>query len=61
MVDTSGYLKIIDMGTAKLLKKDNFYKTRTVIGTPHYMSPETISGKGYSFRSDLWSFGVVLF
>lgn len=61
MVEKNGYLRLIDMGTAKVLDKDNYYKTRTVIGTPHYMAPETISGKGYGFLSDLWSLGIVLY
>ena len=61
MVEKSGYLKLIDMGTAKTLDKDSYYKTRTVIGTPHYMAPEVISGKGYSALADLWSLGIVLF
>ena len=61
MVDSVGYLKLIDMGTAKTLEKTDFFKTKTIIGTPHYMAPEIISGKGYGFSSDIWSLGVVLF
>ena len=44
------------MGTAKILKgKAN--RTFTIIGTPHYMAPEIIGGKGYMFHVDLWSIG----
>lgn len=32
-----------------------------MIGTPNYMAPETLAGKGYSFPADLWSLGIVLF
>ena len=31
------------------------------IGTPHYMAPEIICGKGYNCYIDLWSVGVCLF
>ena len=55
MVDDKGYLKLIDMGTAKELKNQ---KTFTIIGTPHYMAPEVISGKGYNYNADLWSIGT---
>lgn len=44
MVDDVGYLKLIDMGTAKPITG----KTFTIIGTPHYMAPEVLSGKGYN-------------
>lgn len=45
------------MGTAKIING----KTFTVIGTPHYMAPEIITGRGYSFSADLWSMGVCFF
>ncbi|KAM3128079.1 hypothetical protein pb186bvf_019842 [Paramecium bursaria] len=61
MVDDSGYLKLIDMGTAKSFKNTTTSKTFTIIGTPHYMAPEVISGKGYGYTADLWSVGVCLY
>ena len=54
-----GYLKLIDMGTAKFLKgkAPGGNRTFTIIGTPHYMAPEIITGKGYTQAVDLWSIG----
>jgi cGMP-dependent protein kinase len=57
MVDDAGYLKLIDMGTAKPITG----KTFTMIGTPHYMAPEVLSGKGYNQMADLWSVGNEIF
>ena len=57
MIDGNGYLKLIDFGTAKFIKD----YTNTIIGTPHYMAPEVLSGKGYSFSCDYWSIGVIAF
>ncbi|CAD8186439.1 unnamed protein product [Paramecium pentaurelia] len=60
MVDEKGYLRMIDMGTAKFLNQKSI-RTYTIIGTPHYMAPEIITGKGYTFTVDLWSIGVCLY
>ncbi|CAD8110985.1 unnamed protein product [Paramecium sonneborni] len=60
MVDEKGYLRMIDMGTAKFLNQKSI-RTYTIIGTPHYMAPEIITGKGYTFSVDLWSIGVCLY
>lgn len=57
MVDEDGYLKLLDFGTAKIVKDRTF----TVIGTPHYMAPEVILGKGYNYSVDLWSLGVMIY
>ena len=65
MVGEDGYIKLIDMGTCKKIKEKGsttgVNKTFTIIGTPNYMAPEIISGKGYSYTVDLWSLGVVLY
>eukprot|EP01017_Pseudomicrothorax_dubius_P018366 TRINITY_DN2034_c0_g3_i3.p1 TRINITY_DN2034_c0_g3~~TRINITY_DN2034_c0_g3_i3.p1 ORF type:complete len:734 (-),score=140.48 TRINITY_DN2034_c0_g3_i3:35-2236(-) len=60
MVDDQGYLKLIDMGTAKVLDVANA-RSFTIIGTPHYMAPEILQGKGYSNTVDLWSLGICLY
>lgn len=61
MVESDGYLRLIDMGTAKQLKQNSGFRTFTIIGTPHYMAPEVMQGKGYSFSVDIWSIGVLLY
>eukprot|EP01017_Pseudomicrothorax_dubius_P023633 TRINITY_DN2520_c0_g1_i2.p1 TRINITY_DN2520_c0_g1~~TRINITY_DN2520_c0_g1_i2.p1 ORF type:complete len:815 (+),score=191.06 TRINITY_DN2520_c0_g1_i2:35-2479(+) len=60
MVDQDGYVKLLDLGTAKLMKGKTG-KAFTIIGTPHYMAPEILTGKGYSFSTDLWSLGICLY
>jgi len=57
MIDPNGYLKMIDFGTAKVLKD----YTSTIIGTPHYIAPEILQGKGYSLSCDFWSLGICMF
>ena len=58
MVDSSGYIKLVDFGAAKRLL--NGY-AKTMVGTPYYMAPEIISGKNYSFEVDYFSVGVCLY
>eukprot|EP00931_Biecheleriopsis_adriatica_P014792 TRINITY_DN11685_c0_g1_i1.p1 TRINITY_DN11685_c0_g1~~TRINITY_DN11685_c0_g1_i1.p1 ORF type:complete len:1045 (-),score=191.86 TRINITY_DN11685_c0_g1_i1:13-3114(-) len=60
MLDTQGYVKIIDFGVSKKLGERES-RTYTVVGTPHYMAPEVANGKGYGTEVDLWSLGVMIF
>ena len=57
MVCENGYIKLIDFGTAKQILD----RTLTVIGTPHYMAPEIITGEGYSFQVDFWAIAICIF
>jgi len=53
-----GTVKLGDLGIAKLMKHN---MTKTQIGTPHYMPPEVWRNKPYSFSSDIWSLGCLLY
>ena len=57
VVDDEGYIALIDFAFAKIIKQ----RTYTILGTPYYMAPEVITGKGYSYSCDLWSMGVILY
>ena len=35
--------------------------TNTAIGTSNYMSPEAYYGKNYTFSTDIWSLGILLY
>jgi NIMA (never in mitosis gene a)-related kinase len=57
---SNGKLKIGDFGIAKVL--DNTAAcAQTTIGTPYYLSPEICQERPYSWASDMWSLGCVLY
>lgn len=57
--DTDAIIKICDFGLAKVVSKENFMIT--ACGTPSYMAPEVLKGKGYGNAVDFWSIGVLLY
>jgi serine/threonine protein kinase/Tol biopolymer transport system component len=60
IVTSDGVVKILDFGLAKLAGAA-LTRTRSVAGTPAYMSPEQAQEEGVDHRTDLWSLGVVLY
>lgn len=61
MLTDKGQVKIMDFGLAKLESAGDLTKTSTVMGTVAFMSPEQALGKKVDFRTDIWSFGCLLF
>lgn len=60
LVNESG-AKLLDFGLAKLFGDEDATQTMGVSGTPLYMSPEQAEGKALDARSDIFSFGSVLY
>ncbi|HEU4436393.1 MAG TPA: serine/threonine-protein kinase, partial [candidate division Zixibacteria bacterium] len=54
-------VKIMDFGLAKVKGDVKLTKTGSTVGTAAYMSPEQASGEEVDHRSDIFSFGVVLY
>jgi NIMA (never in mitosis gene a)-related kinase 1/4/5 len=57
---TQNVIKLGDFGIAKTLDS-TLDQAKTVVGTPYYMSPEVCESKPYSYASDVWSLGCVLY
>lgn len=58
IIGGDGLPRICDWGLAKQLRKGQ--ATYTMCGSPTYMSPEMIIGKGHTIAADMWSFGVLI-
>lgn len=61
MLTRHGDVKLMDFGIARDASYDDLTRPGTALGTPAYMSPEQILGERVDFRSDVFSFGIVLY
>ena len=63
LVTAKGTAKLLDFGLAKSMAGADATRTieATISGTPAYMAPEQIEGKPCDARSDVFSFGAVLY
>ncbi len=61
MVNSKNQIKVMDFGLAKLKGSIKLTKASSTVGTLAYMAPEQIQGGDVDARSDIFSFGVVLF
>lgn len=66
MIDHDGNLKIADLGIALDANEGETNDSteegqRRIVGTPHYISPEQVRGKGIDARSDIYSLGATAF
>ncbi|XP_071107468.1 cGMP-dependent protein kinase 1-like isoform X1 [Haliotis cracherodii] len=59
LLDSKGYIKLVDFGFAK--KVGSGKKTWTFCGTPEYVAPEIILNKGHDHAVDYWSLGILMF
>lgn len=58
LLDGQGYLKVTDFGFAKDISSG---RTWTLCGTPDYLAPEIVAGKGHGKGVDWWTLGVFIY
>ena len=64
MIRTDGVIKLLDFGVARFVDEESLTMTKSLVGSPAYMSPEQAKDEEdgeLDLRSDLFSLGIVLF
>ena len=60
LINKDGYIKLTDFGLSKENISDNV-SAKSFCGTPEYLAPEIIEGKGHGQAVDWWSLGSILY
>lgn len=62
LLDSEGHLKISDLGLAREISASGLTAAEGIVGTPHYIAPETLeSNSACTAKSDLYAVGVLLY
>jgi serine/threonine protein kinase/Tfp pilus assembly protein PilF len=61
IISSTGVVKILDFGIAKLIGQTQLTDDGTTLGTAAYMSPEQAEGKSIDHRSDIFSMSVIMY
>jgi len=61
LLTESGHPKISDFGMSRILEGSSEGKTYNNIGPLRWMAPESLKHQTYSKKSDVWSFGIVVY
>ena len=61
MLARDGAVKLMDFGIAKDVTADDLTREGLVVGSPAYLAPEQLDGRGAVPQSDLWALGVTLY
>ena len=61
LIDSQGTVYVTDFGIAKSAEAGGLTLTGQIMGTPEYMSPEQAEGRTVDYRTDIYSFGLVLY
>jgi serine/threonine protein kinase len=61
LLDENNQVKITDFGIAKALSETRMTETNQVMGSVQYISPEQAKGQSTDERTDIYSFGILLF
>jgi len=59
LLDAEGHIRITDFGLSKQIESED--GTHTFCGTPEYLAPEVLKGKGHGCAVDWWSLGTLVF
>ena len=61
MLNVDGVVKVTDFGIAKAVSSSTIVRGGNIIGSVHYFSPEQARGASSTFKSDIYSIGIVLY